>query len=78
MLDILNTLKPILSDIFGTEESDITPAVTFEELQADELDMIEIAMTVEEEFDALIDDEDLPSIKTVSDLIAYIERLRNE
>lgn len=78
MIEILNILKPILADIFGIEEDEISPAVSFEELQADEMDMMEIAMTVEEEFDVLIDDEDLPSIKTVSDLIAYIERHRND
>ncbi len=73
MFDILNILKPLLSDIFQTEDEDITPAVTFEELGADDLDMTEISMAVEEEFDVLIDDEDLVNLVSVSDLIAYIE-----
>ncbi len=73
MFDILNILKPILADIFQVEEEDITPAVTFEELGADELDLTEITMAVEEEFDVLVDDEDLNKILSVGDLIATIE-----
>ncbi len=73
MFDILNILKPILADIFQVEAEDITPAVTFEELGADELDLTEITMAVEEEFDALVDDEDLNKILSVGDLIATIE-----
>ena len=61
MFDILKVLKTNLSDIFSVEEEDITPATTFvEDLGADEIDMQEITMIVEEEFDVLIDDEDLP------------------
>ncbi len=72
MFDILNILKPILADIFQVEEEDITPAVPFDELGADEMDMTEITMAVEEEFDVLVDDEDLDKILSVGDLIAYI------
>ena len=72
MNEILNTLKPLLADIFGVDESDVSPAVTFEELGADHEDMIEISMTAEEEFDVLIDDEDLDGIATVGELIDYI------
>ena len=74
MFDILKVLKTNLSDIFSVEEEDITPATAFvEDLGADEIDMQEITMIVEEEFDVLIDDEDLPKLNTVGDLIAYIK-----
>lgn len=78
MIETLNLLKPILADIFGVEEAEITPAVLFEELGADELDLVEVSMNVEEEFDVLIDDEDFPGIQSVSDLINYIMRHRND
>mgnify|MGYP002520497783 FL=1 len=78
MIETLNLLKPILADIFGVEEAEITPAVLFEELGADELDLVEVSMNVEEEFDVLIDDEDLSGIQSVSDLINYIMRHRND
>lgn len=74
MFDILKVLKTNLSDIFSVEEEDITPATDLcEDLGADEIDLQEITMIVEEEFDVLIDDEDLPKIRTVGDLIAYIK-----
>ena len=79
MFDILNILKTNLADVFSVEEEDITPAADFsEDLGADELDMQEIMMIVEEEFDVFIDDEDLPKINTVGDLIAYIEGRRHD
>ena len=79
MVVILNTLKPLLADVFGIEETDVTPSASFEaDFGADHEDMIEIAMMIEEEFDVLIDDEDLPQIRSVADLIAYIEAHGNE
>ncbi|MBO5221769.1 MAG: acyl carrier protein [Clostridia bacterium] len=79
MFEILNILKPNLADIFSVEEEDITPATRFDEdLGADEMDLQEISMIVEEEFDVLVDDEDLPKLNTVGDLIAYIEGQRHD
>ncbi len=78
MIQILNTLKPILADIFAVEEEEITPGTDFAELDADELDMTEIFMTVEEEFDVFVDWEDGKNFVTVGDLIAYIEGHRND
>ncbi len=79
MIQTLNTLKPILADIFAEEEDQITPAVHFvDDLYADELDMTEIFMAVEEEFDVFVDPEDQEKIITVGDLIAYIEGHRND
>ena len=79
MLDILTVLKPILADIFSVEDEEITPATTFDEdLGADFIDLQEIMLVTEEEFDVLIDDEDLTGIATVGDLIAYIEGRRHD
>ena len=79
MIQTLNILKPILADIFAEEEENITPAVGFaDDLVADELDMTEIFMAVEEEFDVFVDPKDYENIVTVGDLIAYIEGHRND
>ncbi|MBO5248672.1 MAG: acyl carrier protein [Clostridia bacterium] len=79
MIQTLNILKPILADIFAVEEEEITPAVLFsEDLCADELDMTEIFMAVEEEFDVLVDPQDYDKILTVGDLIAYIKGNGND
>lgn len=51
-LEILERLKPVLADIFDVDESEITPSTElFGELGADEYDMIELAMIIEEEFE---------------------------
>ncbi|MBQ6052115.1 MAG: hypothetical protein IJL30_02375 [Clostridia bacterium] len=48
---VFNVLKPFLADIFTVDESEITPETDlFYDLFADEYDMIEIAMIIEEEF----------------------------
>ena len=73
MLTILNVLKPLLADIFDVEEEEISPAVTFEDLQADYEDMLEISLIAEEEFDVSIEPTELKKIHSVGDLIAYIE-----
>ncbi len=79
MIQTLNILKPILADIFSAEEEEISPAVKFDEdLYADELDMTEVFMAVEEEFDVFVDPEAGAKIVTVGDLIAYIEGHRND
>lgn len=79
MLDILTVLKPILADIFSVEEENITPATSLEDdLGADYIDLQEIMLITEEEFDVLIDDEDLSKLQTVGDLIAYIEGRRHD
>lgn len=79
MLDVLNVLKPILADIFCEEEANISPATRFDEdLGADELDLQEILMTVEEEFDCTVPFDEAVGFGTVGDLITYIEGKRND
>ena len=73
MIQTLKILQPLLADIFCIEEEDVTPATTFEEdLAADEMDLVEVAMTVEEEFDLFIETEAMAKFVTVGDLIAWI------
>ena len=81
MLQILNLLKPILADIFDVEESEITPATTFEELYADEYDITEIRFAIEEELDAIeevLDEEfEMSAQASVGELIKLIEERQN-
>ena len=53
------------------DRDQITPESSFEEMQVDSLDMVEIVMDIEEEFDISIETGE--GIKTVADLIKYIE-----
>lgn len=67
-------VKEIIADQLGVDEETITLESSFkEDLQADSLDLFEMVMSFEEEFEVEIPTEDLESILTVKDIISYIE-----
>ena len=64
----------LLADQFGKEESEIELSMDIaEDLGADSLDVDELLMSIEDEFSMEIPDEEIENIKTVGDLVAYIE-----
>ncbi len=64
----------IIVDQLGCDESSVTEeAGILEELGADSLDVVEIMMAIEENFGITIPDEEIPSLKTIRDLMNYIE-----
>ena len=68
-------VKAIIVDQLSISDEDmITMDTTLEDLGADSLDMVEVIMAIEDEFDVQIKDEDLESLKSVSDLIDYIRK----
>ena len=74
---MLERIKEIVADALGTEVSTLTAETSFkEDLGADSLDLFEMVMTLEEEFDVEIPSEDLEEIKTIGDLEAYIQKLQ--
>lgn len=67
-------VKNIIADQLGVEEEQIKPESKFlEDLGADSLDLVELIMTLEEEFDLEIPDEEAEKITKVSDAIAFIK-----
>jgi len=67
-------LKKIVVEQLGVEENDVTPEAAFvEDLNADSLDLVELIMSLEEEFGMEISDEDAEKIQKVSDAVEYIE-----
>jgi acyl carrier protein len=70
----LEKLKKIIAEQLNVEESEISEGSSFkEDLGADSLDLFELAMAMEEEFEIEIPSEDLESIKTVADAVNYID-----
>jgi acyl carrier protein len=66
-------VKSIIAEQLGVGEDEIKPTSSFiEDLGADSLDIVELVMAMEEEFDVEIPDEAAESIKTVSDAVNYI------
>ena len=72
--EIFQKLKTIIVDQLGVNEENVTMEATFvDDLAADSLDIVELVMTIEEEFDLEIPDSDAEKIVTVGDVVKYIE-----
>ena len=71
---MLEKIKSIVAEQLGVDEDQVTEDASFiDDLGADSLDTVELIMAFEEEFDVEIPDEDAQKIKTVKDVIEYIE-----
>ena len=66
-------VKNIIADQLGVGEEEIKPAASFiEDLGADSLDIVELVMAMEEEFEVEIPDDEAEKIKTVQDAVSFI------
>ena len=73
MSEIASKVKSIIVDKLGVEESEVTPEASFtNDLGADSLDIAEIVMEFEDNFDIEISEEET-GINTVGDAVRYIE-----
>jgi len=72
--DIEGTVKSIIVEKLGVDESDVTSESSFtNDLGADSLDTVELIMEFEKEFDLTIPDEEAEEIATVGDAVDYLE-----
>ena len=72
-------VKSIIAEQLGMVESEISPSMTFvEDLGADSLDIVELVMAMEEEFEVEISDEDAEKLLTVKDAIDYVNKRLNK
>ena len=71
---VLEKVKAILAEQFDVEEDKITADTDLQEdLGADSLDVVALLMSIEDEFEVEVPDEEIENIKTVGSLVSYIE-----
>jgi acyl carrier protein len=72
--EIFEKVKGIIVEQLGVDEEEVTPTASFvDDLGADSLDIVELVMALEEEFDLDIPDEEAEKIGTVSSAVDYIK-----
>ena len=71
---VFDKIKEIISEQFTIDENSITKQMAFtDDLGADSLDVVELTMAIEEEFDiSEVSEDDLKTIVTVGDLVTYV------
>ena len=71
---VFEKVKSIVADQLDVEEEKVTAEASItEDLGADSLDVVDLVMSLEEDFDIEIPDEAVENIKTVGDIVSYIE-----
>ena len=72
-MSVEERVKKIIAEKLSVDMEEVVPEASFvDDLGADSLDLVELIMSMEEEFDADISDEDAEQITTVKDAINYI------
>jgi acyl carrier protein len=72
-MNLAEKVREIVAEQLGVDVADLKDETSFDELNADSLDVVEMIMALEEEFDLEIPDEDTEKIKTVGSVVDYIK-----
>ena len=75
---VFEKIKEIISDKLGINVNEIAMDTSFEDLGADSLDIVELIMAIEEEYDVQVSDSEAEKAKTVGDVVNYINTLIGE
>ncbi|MCD7959827.1 MAG: acyl carrier protein [Ruminococcus sp.] len=76
--EIFEELKELVTDQLGVEDDKVTLEASIQDdLGADSLDLVDLAMEVEEKFGVKISDEDLENIKMIGDIVTYIDEKKD-
>ncbi len=79
MSEVQDKIKQIIVDELGVDEAEVTENARFiEDLGADSLDLVELVMRFEEEFDIEIPDEEAEKIQAVRDAYAFVEQHKKD
>lgn len=74
--EIFDKIAEIAADVLGVDVADISDETTFDDLDADSLERLQLVTAIEDEFDLEIDDETLLSLNSVADAVDAIENAK--
>lgn len=72
----LEVVREMIVDRFGVQEDKVTEDMTFQDLGADSLDVVELVMELEDHFNIQFDDEKIEELVNVGDAVRYIDELK--
>ena len=73
---VYEKIRDMIASQFSIDEDNITMETSFkEDLNADSLDLVELIMALEDEFELEVDDEDVENINTVADAVKYVNNI---
>lgn len=76
--EVVQKVQDIIAESLGVKRSEVVSSASFiDDLNADSLDIVELVMTIEKEFDIEIPDDEAERIRTVQDAIDYIKAHAN-
>lgn len=71
--EVVQKVQDLIAESLGVKRSEVVPSASFiDDLNADSLDIVELVMTIEKEFDIEIPDDQAENIRTVQDAVDYI------
>ncbi|MFT5204087.1 MAG: acyl carrier protein [Candidatus Aldehydirespiratoraceae bacterium] len=73
MSDNFERFKKCAVDVLSVEAAQVVPDATFESLDADSLDLVELVMALEEEFDVNVEEEELEGVTTIQGAFSLVE-----
>ena len=74
-MSVEQKVKQIIVEQLGVDENQVDASASFiDDLGADSLDIVELIMDLEQEFNIEIPDEELPKVQTVADIVGYLEK----
>ena len=77
--EMVQKIKDLIAESLGVSHSEVVPSASFiEDLNADSLDIVEMVMQFEKEFDIEIPDDDAEKMQTISDAIGYLKERVDE
>lgn len=76
--EIIEKLTEVAVDVLGVDASEVSEATSFDDLDADSLERLQLVTAIEDEFDIEIPDDKLMSLNSMDDVIAVVEQLKED